>query len=90
LSQLPSIDDLATNPTSIHYDFSSSPSKQAAMAMLVVDGLTAKNADPLMQYVGLIPKDFQVLVISLINETRNNLMGVKAITDWCIANPDIL
>lgn len=88
LSKLPNIDELAANPHT--YDFSDSPSKQAAMAMLVVDGLTTRNADPLMQYINKIPKDFQVLVITLINETRNQLMGIKPITDWCLANPNIL
>ena len=60
------------------------------MAMLIVDGMTVKNVGPLMEYVNNITQDFQMLIITLINETNNKLMGTKPITDWCIANPDIL
>ena len=88
VAQLPSLQDVINDP--YRWDFSDSPSEQAAMCMLIVDGMNVNNALPLMQYVNRIQKEFQVLVITMINETRNKLMGVKPIGDWIIQNQGVL
>lgn len=87
LSKLPTIQELAANPTG--YDFSDSPSKTAALCLMVVSYADPTNIGLLMGYINTVQKDFQVLVITMINSTKNKLMACPEITTWCLANPDV-
>lgn len=87
IAKLPTIDQLIADPYG--YDFNDSPSKIAAICLMVASGIENTNVDQLMLYVNTIQKEFQVLIITLINDTKNSLMGTNSITKWCISNPDI-
>lgn len=87
ICKLPTLVELAANPT--NYDFTSSPSKTAALCLMIVSGADLTNIDPLMTYINTIQTEFQVLTITLLNETKNNIMASPSITQWCIANPNI-
>jgi len=87
VAQLPTLDELCANPTG--YNFVDSPSKQAAMCMLVAYGIDRSNVNELMQYLLTVPKEFQTLVITIINTTKNHLMQTSQITKWCLDNADV-
>lgn len=87
LSKLPTLDEIAADP--LVHDFKKSPSKSAAICLMIVSGATATNIDALMKYVCTIQTEFQVLTVTLLNESNNKLMSSSSITQWCIAHPDI-
>jgi hypothetical protein len=87
LAKLPDVDELAANPGK--YDFNDSPSKVAALCMMISSQATNKNIDNLMDWVLNTNKEFQVLTITMINGANNGIMGTRKITDWCLKNRGI-
>ncbi len=88
LSKLPTLDQLINNPND--YDYNSSPSKVAALCLMIVAGANISNIDPLMRYINTVQKEFQVLTVTLINESKNKLMGTTVMTQWCLLNKILL
>ena len=88
IAKLPTIDDLVADPTG--YDFNDSPSKTAALALMVAHHITRANLAPLMQFIGTIQSDFQVLAVAIINKTKNHLMVTDTMTQWTLKNHNVL
>jgi len=88
LSKLPTIQQIIDNPSNF-ISLNSSPSKVAAICMMIVNAVDHTNVDALMDYVKTVQLEFQVLTIIMINETKNNLMGTTKITDWCMKNQSV-
>lgn len=87
IGKLPTFAELIANPTG--YDFNTSPSKVAALCFIAMNGVDRSSIDPVMQYIVTIPPEFQVLSISLLNDSKNALMGTSPVTNWLINNPAI-
>ena len=87
IKRLPTIAELIANPTS--YNFNNSPSKVAALCLMVVHYADNTNINPIMDYVSTVPPEFQVLFVTMINDSKNKLMGTSIMTKWCLANPTI-
>ncbi len=88
LGQLPTIDDIIADPNC--YDITKkNPSLQAAACLMCFEHMDKGNVEQLMKFIIKAPIEFQVLVVSYINDLKKHLMGTPAITQWCIANPQV-
>jgi len=83
--KLPTIDELLANPTGFA-EYNSSPSKIAALCLMVVANIERATVDPLMQFLKTVTVDFQVMAITIIDQNKNYLMGTKPITEWLSKN----
>ena len=83
-SKLPTIDEILANPTG--FDFNGSPSKIAALCLLVAEHIERATVEPLMQFIKTVTVDFQVMTIEIIDKHKNYLMKHESMTAWITKN----
>ena len=89
LGKIPTIDQIIKDPVTSYDVVRDNPSLEAAACLMCFEHMEPTNVKELMQFVTQAPIEYQVLVVSYLNDTKKHLMGTMPITNWCIDNPKV-
>ncbi|MCG3776479.1 MAG: hypothetical protein JW395_3338 [Nitrospira sp.] len=89
-SELPSIERILADPKNAPVPGHDKPSAQWAIAMMLANLTTKKNIDAIVEYLGRLPAEFQVLTMRDIQRRDQSLMSTKAFVDWAAKNKSIV
>lgn len=89
-SNMVSFDEIVSDPKGAKVPSSAQPDVHYAVASMLGNLMTPKNAAPIFTYLARLPVEYQIIVAQTATKREPSLKVAKGYTEWAVANQHVI